>query len=179
MFGNTANKLTGGINKQYNNVEYYFQLKKTNDSLVKANERLYNMLAQNYLIPDSADVKQVVDTIKIDSIKQFRRFTYREAKIVSNSVAAQNNYLVLYGPQVPDMKVGMGVVDPNNAVIGNITEVSGQYAVVMSLLHSDSKLNGKLFKTGETGTVSWDGKNPDELIFSGISKGVSLKKGEE
>jgi len=178
MFGNTVNKLTGSINKQYDNVEYYFQLKKTNDSLVNANERLYNMLAQNYLIPDSVDVKQVVDTIKIDSIKQFRRFTYRQAKIVSNSVTAQNNYLVLFGNQVSHVKPGMGVVDANNGVIGNVTEISGNYAVVMSLLHSDSKLNGKLVKTGETGTVIWDGKNPDELIFTGISKGVKLAAGD-
>ena len=43
-----ANEVTGKINKQYNNVEYYFQLKKTNDSLVKANENLYNKLKQDF-----------------------------------------------------------------------------------------------------------------------------------
>lgn len=178
MFGSTANKITGAINKQYNGVEYYFHLKKTNDSLAKANERLYNMLAQNYLLPDSADVRQVIDTLKVDSIKEYRRFIYREARVIANSVTAQNNYMVLYGPQVSAMRVGMGVVDANNAVLGAITEVNGNYAVLMSLLHSDSKQSGKLLKTGQTGTVTWDGKNPDELSFTGISKGVTLAKGD-
>lgn len=178
MFGHSANKITGKINAQYDGIEYYFRLKKTNDSLVRANERLYNMLAQNYDIPDSVATKQVIDSIKIDSILQFRKFTYINAKVVANSVTAQNNYVVLHSPNVTAMREGMAVVDPNNAVIGAISEVSGNYAVVMSLLHKDTKVSGKLFKTGETGTISWDGKNPDLITLSGISKGVKLAKGD-
>src|SRR6185312_15545600 len=106
----------------------YFRLKKTNDSLVKANERLYNMLAQNYEIPDSIATRQIIDSIKVDSILQFRKFTYLNAKVVANSVTSQNNYLVLHSPQVSGMRVNMGVVDPNNAVVGVITEISGNYA---------------------------------------------------
>ncbi|RYY67446.1 MAG: rod shape-determining protein MreC [Chitinophagaceae bacterium] len=178
MFGNSANKITGKVNSQYNNIEYYFRLKKTNDSLVKANERLYNMLAQNYEIPDSMATRQVIDSIRVDSILQFRKYTYMESKVVANSVTAQNNYVVLHSPSVAKMRPGMGVVDPGNAVIGVITEVSGNYAVVMSLLHKDSKISGKLFKTGETGTVTWDGKNPSLVTLSGISKGVKVAKGD-
>jgi rod shape-determining protein MreC len=76
------------------------------------------------------------------------------------------------------MREGMGIVDPNNAVVGVITEVSGQFAVAMSLLHKDSKISGKLLKTGETGTVSWDGKKPNFVTLSGISKGVKMAKGD-
>lgn len=178
MFSNSANKITGKINKQYDGIEYYFRLKKTNDSLVTANERLYNMLAQNYDIPDSIATKQVVDSIRVDSILQFRKFTYISSKVVANSVTAQNNYVVLHSPNTAKMRVNMGVVDPNNGVVGVITEVSGNYAVVMSLLHKDSKLSGKLFKTGETGTVTWDGKDPELITLSGISKGVKIAKGD-
>jgi rod shape-determining protein MreC len=178
MFGDTANKLTGKVNTQYDKVEYYFRLKKTNDSLVKANERLYNMLAQNYDIPDSIATKQVVDSIRIDSILQFKKYTYINSKVVANSVTSQNNYVVLHGANVSKMRPNMGVVDPSNGVIGVITEVSGNYAVVMSLLHKDSKLSGKLFKTGETGTVTWDGKDPNLITLSGISKGVKVAKGD-
>lgn len=178
MFGNSANRITGKINSQYDKVEYYFRLKQTNDSLVKANERLYNKLAQNFSIPDSVATRQVIDSIRVDSILQFRKFTYLQAKVVANSVTAQNNYIVLQSPNASKMREGMGVVDPGNAVIGVVTEVSGDFAVVMSLLHKDSKISGKLFKTGETGTVTWDGKNPNLVTLSGISKGVKIAKGD-
>lgn len=177
MFGQTSNKITGKVNEQYDKIEYYFQLKKTNDSLVRANGRLYNMLAQNFNIPNSVN-KQVIDTIKVDSLTEYRKYTYLPAKVVANSVTAQNNYLVLQSAQAAQMRDGMGIVDPNNAVIGVITEVSGQFAVVMSLLHKDSKISGKLLKTGETGTVLWDGKQPNFVTLTGISKGVKMAKGD-
>ena len=47
-FGNFANQFTGRINDRYNSVEKYFQLKRTNDSLVAANERLYNKLKADF-----------------------------------------------------------------------------------------------------------------------------------
>ncbi len=178
VFGDAANRITGRVNSQYNKIEYYFQLKKTNDSLVAANERLYNMLPQNFNIPDSINSRQVVDTLRIDSLTKYKKYTYLAAKVVANSVSAQNNYVVLQSIHAPRFREGMGIVDPNNAVVGVITEVSGQFAVVMSLLHKDSKISGKLLKTGETGTVSWDGKKPNLITLSGISKGVKLTKGD-
>ncbi len=62
-----ANEVTGRVYKQFNRVEYYFHLKETNDSLVKANERLINALAQNFEIPDSTK-KLFSDTIKLDTV---------------------------------------------------------------------------------------------------------------
>ncbi len=177
MFGNTANRLTGSVNKQYDKIEYYFQLKKTNDSLVKANEMLYNKLASNFNIPDSG-MKQVIDSIRLDSILQYRKFNYMSAKVVANSVTSQSNFVVLQSVNVPQMRVGMGIVDPNNAVVGAITEINGEFAVVMSLLHKDSHISGKLLKTGETGTVSWDGKYPNLVTLTGIPKSTKIVKGD-
>jgi rod shape-determining protein MreC len=177
VFGNTANQITGNINSNYDRVGYYFLLKKTNDSLVKANERLYNLLANNFNLPDT-NIRQRIDSIRLDSIEAFRQFTYFSGKVVSNAVNTQNNFLVLSGPQVAKMRIGMGVVDHGNAAVGVITDVSEGYAVVMSLLHKDSKINGKILKTGETGTVTWDGKYPNLLTLNDIPKSTKLAKGD-
>lgn len=177
MFGNSANRLTGKVNEKYNKIEYYFQLKKTNDSLVIANERLYNKLASNFNLPDSGS-KNIIDTIRIDSIIQYRKYNYLSAKVVANTVSSQSNFLVLQSTNVPQMRVGMGIVDPNNSVVGVITDISASYAVVMSLLHKDSRISGKLLKTGETGTITWDGKYSNLVTLTGISKGSKVAKGD-
>ena len=177
MFGNSANLLTGKVNTQYDKIDYYFQLKKTNDSLVAANEKLYNKLAANFNVPDSGR-KEMIDSIRIDSILQYRKFNYMTAKVVSNSVTTQSNFLVLQSVNGPQMRVGMGVVDPNNAVVGVITDLSSEYAVVMSLLHKDSRISGKLLKTGETGTIIWDGKYPNQVTLTGIPKSTKVAKGD-
>lgn len=173
IFSNTSNAITGKINGEYNKVEYYFQLKKTNDSLVKANEVLYNKLRSEFELPDTTS-KTVIDTIRIDSINQYRKYSYLHLKVVANSVTAQNNFIVVSGDNVKLLKEGMGIVDANNAAIGIITEVSGDYAVVMSLLHKDSHISGKLLKGGETGTLNWDGKVPNIVTLLNIPKSAKV-----
>lgn len=177
VFTNTANQLTGKINEQYNKVEYYFQLKKTNDSLVKANEKLYNKLKSDFELPDTAS-KMVIDSIRIDSMERFRRYLYLNAKVVANSVVAQNNFIVLGRGEAQQLKEGMGVVDPNSGVVGIITELSKDYAVVMSLLHKDSHISGKLMHGGETGTLNWDGKIPNIITLTGIPKSAKVARGD-
>lgn len=179
MFASTANRITGRINAQYDKAEHYLHLQRVNDSLLKANEALYNKLKADYSIPDSLE-KHVVDTIRVnDSTVNYRQFTYYGAKIVSNSVLTQANYLVLSKPNSGLFKKGMGVMDINGNVVGIITDITGNYIVVMSLLHKDSKLSGKLFKTGEAGTVVWGrGQAPNELTFTNIPKSVKISVGD-
>jgi len=177
VFSNTANQLTGKVNEQYSKVEYYFSLKKTNDSLITANAELYNKLKADFGFPDTTS-KIVIDSIRIDSIEQYRKYHYFPAKVVYNSVTAQNNFIVLGRGLAQQLKNGMGVVDPNKGVVGIITEVSRDYAVVMSLLHKDSHISGKLLKGGETGTLSWDGTTPNIISLSGIPKSAKVLPGD-
>ena len=178
-FGNTMNQFTGSINKQYNKAEYFLQLSKTNDSLVVANQRLYNKLKENYNITDSGTTTVVIDSVRIDSIVKYKKFNYLSAKVVSNSVSQQSNFIVVNGTNVKYFKKGMGVVGINNEVVGIVTEVDGDYAVIMSLMHKDSHLNGKIFGAASpSGTLSWAGKEPNILSLSNISKSVTVKEGD-
>ena len=177
VFSSTANQITGKVNEQYNRVEDYFHLKKTNDSLWKANERLYNKLRENFQIPDTLS-KIVIDSLKIDSLEQHRIYRYLQATVLENSVTTQSNYIVLGRGKNQDLKDGMGLIDVNNGVVGIITTVSSDYAVVMSMLHKDSHISGKLLKGGETGTLNWDGKAPNIVSFTGIPKSAKVVKGD-
>lgn len=177
VFSGTANQLTGKVNAQYNRVEDYFHLKKTNDSLLKANERLYNKLRENFQIPDSLS-KIVIDSLKIDSLEEHRKYRYLQATVLENSVTTQSNYIVLGRGGNQELKNRMGVIDINNGVVGIITELSGDYAVVMSLMHKDSRINGKLLHGGETGTITWDGKTPNIVSLIDIPKSAKVAKGD-
>ena len=176
-FSSTANQITGKVNEQYNKVEYYFQLKKTNDSLVAANEKLYNKLKADFEFPDTTS-NFIIDSIKVDSMEPYRKYRYFPAKVVYNSVASQNNFIVLGRGSNQQIKEGMGIIDPNSGVVGIVTEVSADYAVVMSLLHKDSHLSGKLLKGGESGILNWDGKEPNMITLTGITKGTKVVPGD-
>lgn len=172
-----ANEITGKIYKQYNNVEYYFQLKKTNDSLVKANEMLYNKLKQDFQMPDTIN-KIAIDTIQIDSTENYRKYLYMQAKVIGNSISLPNNYMQLNRGALQGVEKDLGVIDVNNAVVGTVIDISNNYAVVMSLLHRQSSISAKLKKTGEVGNIVWDGKKPNIVLLKDIGKNTKVNKGD-
>lgn len=138
---------------------------------------MYNKLKENFQVPDTVS-KFVIDTLKIDSLEEHRKYRYLRATVLENSVTTQSNYIVLGRGKNQELKEGMGLIDVNNGVVGIITAVSSDYAVVMSLLHKDSHLSGKLLKGGETGTLSWDGKAPNIISITGIPKSAKVAKGD-
>lgn len=177
VYSAAAGEVTGKINKQYNDVEYYFQLKKTNDSLVKANAELYNKLKQDFELPDTV-TKLALDTIKIDTLQLQRKYLYLPAKVVGNSVSQANNYLQLHRGSQQGVVTDLGVTDINNSVVGTVVDVSNNYAVVMSLLHRQSNISAKLKNTGETGSIVWDGVQTNIVVLKDISKDVKISKGD-
>ena len=177
VYSEVANEATGTLSAQYNKVQYYFQLKRTNDSLVKANETLYNKLKQDFELPDSAS-HIAIDSLKNDTISSARKYLYLSAKVVRNSVNQQNNYIIVHRGSQQGINADMGVIDPNNAVVGSVMEVSNNYAVVMSLLHEQSNLSARLKKSGETGTVVWDGLSSKIILLKDISKSVKIAAGD-
>lgn len=177
FYSEAANEITGKFSTQFNNISYYFSLKKTNDSLVKANERLYNQLRADFSIPDTAS-KIKIDSLSTDSLIPFRKYIYRSAKVVRNSVHRPNNYIVIHRGRKQEVAPDMGVIGPNGAVVGTILEVSENFAVVMSLLHSQSNVSARLQQGGETGTLVWNGIDPDILLMKDVSKSASIKAGD-
>jgi rod shape-determining protein MreC len=172
------NEVTGRVNKQYNKIDNFFQLGQKNDELRKQNERLLNMQHSSFENTDTAN-KIVTDSIPFDTLGNKRKWLYQTAKVVSNSVTAQNNFVVLNRGAAQQLGKDEGVIDANNAVIGTVTEVSANFAVVMSLLHKDSKLTAVLKNDSSSGgLIVWDGKEPNYLSLQNVRQSAKAKKGD-
>jgi rod shape-determining protein MreC len=177
VYSAAAGEITGRINDQYNNVEYYFRLKRTNDSLVKANAELYNKLKIDFELPDTT-TKIEIDTMTIDTLLRERKYLYMPANVIGNSVSLDNNYIQLHRGLKQGVSIDLGVTDINNAVVGSVVDVSSNYSVVMSLLHHQSNVSAKLKKSGDLGSIIWDGVQPNLVILKDISKDVKVNKGD-
>ena len=171
------NEITGRVNTQYNKVDNFLQLNKSNEALKKENEQLRNELKNNFQGLDTVN-KIVTDSIPYDTLGNKRVWLYKAAKVVSNSVTAQNNFIVLARGAAKQLQKDAGVVDPGNGVVGIVTDVSENFAVVMSLLHKDSRISVKLKKGGDAGQVTWDGKEPNRLSLIDIKKSAKVAKGD-
>ena len=175
----TMNEITGRVNNQYNKIDYYLQLKRTNEQLASDNERLRNSLRENFENPDTSN-KLVTDSIPFDTLGNRRKWLYQRAKVVSNSVTTQNNFVVLSRGSAQQLNKDEGVVDPKNGVVGIVTDVSENFAVVMSLLHKDSRISAILKNDpgGGGGSVVWDGVEPNYVSFINVRKSAKAKKGD-
>ena len=174
---NVANEYTGRASERFDNIQYYFLLKKTNDSLARQNEKLYNKLKQDFEIPDKG-FKEIIDTLKVDSLNSYRKYQYLEAKVVGNSVNFPNNYIQISRGNDQGLEKDLGVIDINNNVVGTVIDMSKNYGVIMSMLHKQSTISAKLKKTGESGSVVWDGTKPNQVILKDINKSVRLAIGD-
>lgn len=171
-----ANELTGRVSSKYSNVEYYFHLKKTNESLAKQNEQLLNQLKNNYQPPDSL-TKVIIDTLNVDTTGTYRKYLWRGARVVNNSVSLQNNFITIHRGEKQGVKKDMGVISPQG-IVGMVVNSSENFSVVMTMLNRQSSVSAKIKKTGEIGKVQWDGQSPDRVTMINIPKSVAVAKGD-
>ena len=175
-FLNVSTEITGRINEKYNGIEYYFQLKKTNESLVRENLILRQQLKENFEAPDSIR-RLILDTIKVDSGRSLIKYRILEAKVVNNSVGSQTNYLTIHRGFAQGVRPNMGVTGPQG-IVGSVVNVSENFATVMSMLHRQFKVVAKLKNSSETGTIDWDGQNPLFVTMRNIPKSAKVNKGD-
>jgi rod shape-determining protein MreC len=176
-FLGVANEITGSINKQVDKADDYFHLREENLRVHRMNDSLLNLLPANFASVDTTQT-QVVDSLKFDTVAQVRRYLYRDAKVVYNSVNLQNNYLQLNRGAHQGVKDNMAVISSDGAVVGLIVNVSPNFSQVMSLLHTKSRIPAMLKNSNTAGTVNWDAKDPRFLTLEGISRDVDVKKGD-
>jgi rod shape-determining protein MreC len=176
VFSGVANELTGNIGGKYTNITYYFHLKSTNDQLARENEELRNKLLANFERPDTSQ-KMVTDTLPYDTLGHYRKYLYRGARVVNNSVSLPNNTFTINRGENEGVHKNMGVISPTG-VAGVVINTSSNYAVVMSLLHRQTTISASLKKTGETGKVLWDGNSPLYITLKDIPKSAEVVKGD-
>ena len=176
VLGMVTNEVAGNINKRVDRAEEFLSLSEQNKKLREQNAELLSLLPSGSLLPDSG-LQLVTDTFRLDSIKQFRQYQYLSAKVISNSVFLQQNYLVLHRGTAQGVEPNMAVVSVDG-IVGTVVHVSENMSIVMSLLNRQSKVIATLKKGSGLGEVSWDGKDPRYLVLTKIPKTVVVKQGD-
>lgn len=176
FFAAKANEVTGRINTQYNNVNGYFGLRETNKQLAEENAKLRQLLADNFVTINNDKIVFIDSTFK-DTLNRVRKFTYLPASVVKNDFSLQNNYITVERGSKQGIEKDMSVVGPLG-VVGKVVNVSDNYCIVMSLLNRNSVVVSAIKGTNYAGRVEWDGKNPDYLTMTNLSKTASIKKGD-
>jgi rod shape-determining protein MreC len=172
-----ANEATGWFNSRFNTIEDFFKMKEENRRLLKMNDSLINLLSTNFLRSDtSANI--IRDSIPFDTSGHYRLYAWRDAQVVYNTVNAEKNYVQINRGFNQGIRDNMGVFSSDGGLVGQVVNVSANYSQVMSLLHIQNKVSVMVKKTSNSGTLSWDAKDPRYLNLSNIPKSDSLVRGD-
>jgi rod shape-determining protein MreC len=175
-FNNASGEITGKFSKRYDAVEYYFHLKQTNKELVEQNNRLLNLLGTSFDAPDSTS-RYKIDSLIKDTTGKLRKYLYRPAKVVNNSISSEFNYITLYRGANQGVEKDMAVIGPDG-VVGKVIMVSKNYSRAMSLLNRSSRVYAMLKKGLYTGDAEWDGADPQYLIMRKVTRSAIVQKGD-
>ena len=169
---NSSRSVSGTFYSQKAKLTGFINLTEVNDSLMKENAALRKELGITMDVnplKDSTFSKQ----IHVDSSLQTAHYTYIPAKVLNNTIDQTINYITLNAGSKQGIKKNMAVISANG-IVGRISHVSENYSVALSFL-SDRFNVSSMVSDGTVGKLSWDGKDPDYGILSGIPQSVKLK----
>jgi len=172
-----ANELTGWVNSKFNKVEDYFTLSQENKRINRYNDSLLNLLKANYTVRDTS-TSVAHDTLTFDTTGRYKRYIFRPAVVVYNTVSSEKNYIQIARGSAQGVKDNMAVISSDGCAVGVVVNVSTNFSQVMSLLHRQSIVSASLKKSGDIGSVEWDGKDPRYLLMKKVPKTADIKKGD-
>ncbi|HVG40695.1 MAG TPA: rod shape-determining protein MreC [Chitinophagaceae bacterium] len=176
-FSGMASEVTGSINTQIDKVDDYFHLREENRRVHHMNDSLMNLMRSSFLNTDTSQ-KLIVDSTRYDTLTKYRRYLYRDAKVVFNSVNFEHNYLQLNRGANAGIRDNMAVISSDGAAVGVVVNVSPNFSQVMSLLHTSNSVSASLKKTGDAGSIVWDAASPQFLTLKGIPRNIEVKRGD-
>ena len=162
---NSANWLSGGIYNTTNQVTSYFQLGEQTQYLLEENKRLRSLL-YNRAETDSMEL----DSAVID-------FEIYAARVIKNSYANPDNYLTINKGSDQGISQDMGVITARG-ILGIVEDTSSNYAIVQSILNSNSNINAKIKHTNYFGSLTWNGNKFNEVQLEDIPRLVPLLIGD-
>lgn len=177
VFLGVASELTGSINAQVDKLDDYFHQGEEARRVHRMNDSLMNLLPVNFDVPDTAQ-RRVTDTLRFDTTFAIRRYLWRDAKVIYNTINSEQNYLQLNRGAKYGIRDNMAVLSSDGGVVGVVVNVSPNFSQVMSLLHVQSSVSAAHKKSGMLGKVEWDAKDPRYLLLRGIPANVAVGKGD-
>ncbi|GGE22464.1 rod shape-determining protein MreC [Psychroflexus salis] len=164
----STNFISGSIYEASYNVSEYFNLKSENKKLSEENADLRNALI---------NLQHNIDFPSDSLITQNTSFKSFPAKILANSYAKKDNYLLLNKGSKDTVAENMGVIS-SKGIVGVIEETSESYARIISILNSNISINAKLKKSNHFGSLVWDGKNPNLTQLIDVPRSATIQKGD-
>ena len=150
---------TGAIYSYYSEANQYISLKDENDYLKRENAKLYSLLSREEYNPNT------------------ELHSYIPSRVIKNSIFKSDNFIILNKGVKDGVKIGMGVT-VQEGVIGRVHSTSENYSKIISILNQKSSVSISHVKSGQNGSLKWDGVNYMFAIIKDIPNHANVSIGD-
>ena len=165
----STNFVSGGLYEWQHSIGKYFNLISVNERLLIENEYLRNQLT---IATADTSRSKIIDTSTFST-----PYSYFRANVIRNDYQKRDNYILIDKGANDSIKIDMGVIT-DKGIVGIIEDTSANYARVISILNSNSRINAGLKNSDQYGSLLWDGKDPNIVQLATIPKQAIIKKGD-
>ena len=166
-------ELKATVSQGISMIDQYFHLKEENEQLTLQNAVLLsNVIGQNALLRDSSTVNRIAE------IKGRSAMRLIPARIVDRRFDLNENMLVVNAGINQGVKKDMAVLTPDG-LVGRITQVTGNYAQVLPILHAEFGVIVFSDTNKTHGILKWNGKAESTAQLHYIPLSSSIEKGEK
>lgn len=162
-------KAGAAISGAISDVGHFFSLPEQNRELTARVAELSAMLGD-------VEPEQVVVADSID-----HNFRYHAARVVSMTTSRPQNHIVLDRGSLDGISKDMGVVTPNNELVGYVISCTEHYSIVQSMLNTQFNTGGCLMDNGNVCVIGWDGSSrykvqaKDLSVYSEPKQGMAVE----
>ncbi len=169
-FFNSSNNFAGTIYERFSNLDDYFSLGRTNARLAAENASLRKQLQIRIMNQENYPINRP-DTVEAPA------YIFTSAKVISNSVNKQFNYITINKGSRHGIKPDMGIINADG-VVGVITNVSQNYSTGLSLLNKRLLIPAKITTNNYFGSLVWDGEHYNTADLKEIPFHVIVNVGD-
>jgi len=169
-FFNSSNNLVGTVYEKFSSMDDYMSLSLTNSRLAADNASLRKKVQMLMSQQEKYPVNRP-DTVEAPA------YIFTSAKVISNSVNKQLNYITINKGSRHGIKKDMGIIDASG-VVGVITNVSPNYATGLSLLNKRLSIPAKITNSNYFGSLVWDGEHYNTADLKEIPFHVIVNVGD-
>ena len=173
-----ANSVVGGLQRSVFSVKHFFTLRSENEMLAARVAELEHSLAA-YRERESNSATDTLSMAQIDStfVEQLAQYSYTPARIISNTINRNRNYITLNRGRQHGITEDMAVISPDGSMVGYIVGCSDRYSVAISILNDKFTTSGKIVGDDHFGSITWNGRSPHKVQMSELTKYAEFEVG--
>lgn len=175
-FAKICQSTVGPIQKSWSEMIHRFSLGQENENLVQQNMALMREQQNMFMEKEDTVLSMMSETDSLHP-KSVRLYDYTYAHVIYNTTDQAFNYIIIDKGQRDGICRDMAVTGPKG-VVGVVSDVSNNFASIISILHPDSRISAIVSPINQVGTVVWEGGDPSVAYLENIPQHLEINIGD-